>query len=95
MYFILHERLLWQFAQHNYQTRCATDRRCMLPNAKSSMLQKTVMYRAMVIWNSLPMHIVQESIKEQFKSLLKQHLQITLEQLCLCVNCKKIIYGLG
>lgn len=76
---ILYERLFSQFAQHNYQTRYVTERRFILPKAKTSMMQKTVMYRAMVRWNSLPLHIVQEDTRDRFKILLKQYLKLFKE----------------
>lgn len=37
-------------------------------------MKSTVMYRAMVLWNALPGHIIQENNKYRFKELLKEHL---------------------
>lgn len=73
---ILYRRLLPNFAQHEHQTRHATEGRFILPRANTCSIQKTVIYRAMERWNSLPVYIVHENTKERFKMLLKQHLVI-------------------
>ena len=74
---VLYEKILSQFPQHEYQTRHATEGRFILQKVKTRVIQKTVMYRAMVMWNSLPVHIIQVNTKERFKMLLKQYLKIS------------------
>lgn len=45
---VLYGRLLSQFARHDYQTYYVTEKRFLLPKSNTSMIQKTVIYRAMV-----------------------------------------------
>ena len=73
---ILSQRFIAQYAQHNYQTRHTIEGRFVLPKSKSNMGQKTVMYRAMVSWNSLPVHIIQEHSQVHFKRLQNDYLSI-------------------
>lgn len=54
-------------------TQHTTERKFMLPKAKTKMIQKTVLHRATVRRNSLPVHIGQENTTDRF--LLKQYLQ--------------------
>lgn len=68
--------------KHNHQTRFTTQRGSMLPEVKTSMIQKTVTYRTMSRWNSLPEH---ENTKVWFKLSLKQYLQYLQQELQL--NC--------
>ena len=80
---IVYKRLLSQFVQHNCQTWYATDRRVRVSEP-------------WLDWINL-MHIVQESIKEWF-TLVKTaspNNSGTVIDLCLCVNRKRIKYGLG
>ena len=72
---VLYSRLSSHYAQHNYPTRHAIEERFILPNTGTS--QKSVMYRAMVLWNDLPRHIISTNTKDRFKLLLKQHLLST------------------
>ncbi len=69
---ILYDRLFSRFAQHDYQTRHAIEGRFILPKGNTSMMQNTVMHRAIVRWNSLPSYIANVNTKDHFKSLVKQ-----------------------
>ena len=53
-------------------------------------MKSTVMYRAMVLWNALPGHIIQENNKYRFKELLKEHLlakQLSVSLFCFFRVC--------
>lgn len=71
---VLYKQLCLSSDVHDYHTRHATGGRFSLPKVKTSMVKNTAMYRALVTWNSLPEHIIQENIKNRFKISLKQHL---------------------
>ena len=45
--------------------------RFTVPMAKSNEIKKTVMYRAMSIWNTLPHTIIDIKVRKQFKKQLK------------------------
>ena len=71
---ILYSRLSSHYAQHKHHTRHATDQRFTLPSVNSGKIQKSVMYRAMLLWNGLPRCIIVTNTKDRFKLLLKQYL---------------------
>ena len=73
---ILHKSLMKLSTCHQYRTRHAVEGRFNLPRVRTSVIQKTVMYRAVVGWNSLPGYIIQINTKEGFKAKVKQHLSI-------------------
>lgn len=70
----LYNYLHFSSDEHDYNTRHATEGRFTLPKVKTNMLKRTEVYRAMVTWNTLPGHIIQENNKTRFKILLKNHL---------------------
>ena len=73
---VLYKRLLNLCPQHEHQTRHAIEGRFNFPIVKSSVIMKTVLYRAVVGWNSLPCYIRCSTTKEGFKMRVKQYLQI-------------------
>ena len=56
---------------NNYSTRQVVMERFTVPMAKSNAIKKTVMYRAMSIWNTLPHTIIDIKVRKQFKKQLK------------------------
>ncbi len=71
---ILYKYLRFSSNEHDHNTRHATEGRFTLPKVKTNMLKHTLVYRAMVTWNTLSGHIMQENGKNRFKTLLKNHL---------------------
>lgn len=59
---------------HAHHTRHVTRGRYTIPKARTQSMQRTVLYRAMVAWNSLPEQIAKAQTKASFKRQLKQHL---------------------
>ena len=51
---VLYRKLSSHYAQHDYSTRHATEERFILPCVNSGTIQKSVMYRAIVLWNEMP-----------------------------------------
>ncbi len=60
--------------RNNYMTRHASEGRFILPMANTNVLRKSVLFRAILEWNSLPLYIVLTDSKERYKFLLKQFL---------------------
>lgn len=56
---------------HSYGTRQANEARCVLPSCRTNQKQRTVFYRAMVAWNSLPGFLLSETNKRSFQKRLK------------------------
>ena len=59
--------------RHNYSTRQVVMERFTVPMPKSNAIQKTVMYRAMSIWNALPHTIIDIKVRIHFEKQLKIH----------------------
>lgn len=62
--------------RHNYHTRNASLGHLTLPFPRTNLLKRTVMYRSMSSWNSLPFHITLAQNKLSFKKTLKTHLML-------------------
>lgn len=71
---VLYQKLCFSSDEHNYETRHATEGRFILPKVKTNNAKRTVMYRSMFMWNTLPGYIVNENNQHQFKVLLKRNL---------------------
>ena len=87
---VLYKCLSFSSDEHGYNTRHATEGRFILPKVKTNKMKSTVMYRAMVLWNALPGHIIQENNKYRFKELLKEHLlakQLSVSLFCFFRVC--------
>ena len=56
---------------HIYNTRSATTGTFVVPRANTNALQRTVGYRAITAWNSMPTFITQISSKASFKKQVK------------------------
>ena len=69
-----------QLSQHNYLTRHAAEGRFILPRANTNVLKKSVLFRAILEWNALPLYIVLTNSKERYKFLLKQFLLMVQQQ---------------
>lgn len=70
---IFHRKLSFSTETHNYSTRHAARGCFTLPKSKTTSAQRTVKYRAMKEWNSLPIHITQQNNIYGFKKSLKEH----------------------
>ena len=70
------KNLIKHSTHHEYQTRHAIEGRFNIPKVRTSYIRRTVIYRAVVGWNSLPGFIIQAKTKEGFKFKVKQYLMI-------------------
>lgn len=59
--YILYQDLSLSTDKHNYMTRHATAGNFTLLKIKTKAIKRTVTYRAMYEWNSLPRNITQEN----------------------------------
>lgn len=62
---------------NTYATRQATEGRFSLPKAKTNFLKRTVVYRTMKTWNSLPLALIRITQKFNFKRQVKAHLGLS------------------
>lgn len=69
----LHNQIIRCSQIHSYSTRLADVGQITLPCPKSNALKKTVIYRAIKLWNSCPLHIRQSNSKASFKYHLRMH----------------------
>ena len=76
---VLYQQLGLSSDEHDYSTRHATEGRFTLPKVRTNKGKNTVIYRAMINWNAMPSHVIQENRKPQFKVLLKEHLLAVLD----------------
>ena len=70
----LFKNLKFSLDGHEYFTRQSSERRFLLPAYRTGAGQRTLHYRAMVAWNSLPRFLVNETGKNAFKIKLKVYL---------------------
>lgn len=75
---IIYNRLILFSDVHTYSTRQSSEGRFLLPVCRTKQLQRTLYYRAMVAWNSLPLFLVSESRNAGFSKRLRLYL-FTLE----------------
>lgn len=61
---------------HTYSTRHSVEERFLLPAYKTGAGQRTLHYRGMLAWNSLPNFLIKENIDKSFKTKLKLFLFI-------------------
>ena len=59
--------------RHNYSARQVVMERFTVPMPKTNVIKKTVMYRAMSIWNALPHTIIDIKVRIHFEIQLKIH----------------------
>ena len=74
---VLYRKLSSHYAQHDYPTRHAIEERFTLPRVNTGTIQKSVIYRAIVLWNEMPRYIILTNTKDRFKLLLRQYLSST------------------
>lgn len=55
---ILFNKLTFFSDVHQYSTRQSDEGRFLLPRCRTNQSQRTVLYRAMVAWNSLPQFLI-------------------------------------
>ena len=60
---ILYKSLLKHCAHHEYKTRHDKERRFNLPKVGTSFIRITVMYKAVVGWNTLQGYLIQANTK--------------------------------
>lgn len=70
----LFNSLMFSCDRHKYSTRQSSERRFVLPAYRTGAGQRTLHYREMVAWNSLPRFLVNETSKMAFKIKLKLYL---------------------
>ena len=63
----LYSQLTFSSNTHKYSTRHATRGLFKVPRARTQSMQRTVLYRGMVAWNSLPAEIAKAHNKSSFK----------------------------
>lgn len=71
--FILYTKLSFSTDTHHYPTRHAVGGSFILPRVKTKSIQRSVRYRAMCEWNSLPNTIKQQNTRDGFKTSLKEY----------------------
>lgn len=71
--FILYAKLSFSTDTHYYPTRHAVGGSFILPIVKTKSIQRSVRYRAMCEWNSLPNTIKQQNTLYGFKKSLKKY----------------------
>ena len=59
---------------HTNPTRHATRGLFTVPKSRTNSRKCTVLYKAIIAWNSIPSHIAQINSKPGFKKQIKQHL---------------------
>ena len=69
---ILYSKLSFSSEIHTYATRHAVGGYFTLPKTKTAA-QRTVIYRAMKEWNSLPDFVIQQKNMISFKNKLKDY----------------------
>ena len=63
----LHSQLTHSSDTHTYPTRHATGGLFTVPKSRTNSRKRTVLYRAIIVWNSLPSHIAQINSKTGLK----------------------------
>ena len=71
---VLHSQFTHSSDTHNYPTRHASRGLFTVPKSRTNSRKFTVLYRAIIAWNSVPSHIAQMNSKHGLKKLTKQHL---------------------
>ena len=71
---VLYHQFLYSSNSHNFNTRHASRGCFSLPVSKTNARQRTMMYRGMKTWNSLPSNITHLTSKTVFKKKLKEYL---------------------
>lgn len=67
----LHKLIYYTSNRHSYTTRHVVMGRFTVPRPRSNAMRRTVMYRAMSFWNSLPLEITEIKGKMHFKKNTK------------------------
>jgi len=70
----LYTKLSFSIDTHHYPTRHAVGGSFILPKVKTKSIQRSVGYRAMCEWNSLPNTIKQQNTLYGFKISLKKYI---------------------
>ena len=70
----VYSQLTFSSNSHEYSTRHATSGLFKV-RARTQSMQRTVLYRGMVAWNSLPAEIAKAHNKSIFKKQVKEHLR--------------------
>ncbi len=68
---ILYNKLEFFSDRHNNSTRQSSESCFLLPTCRTRAKQRTVCYRAMVVWNSLPRFLISGSSTASFRKRLK------------------------
>ena len=74
----LYRQLTLSSNVHTYLTRHAIIGKYIIPKSRTNSKQRTVLYRAMVEWNSLPGHIVKTQNNIGFKKQIKEFFYVSL-----------------
>lgn len=67
----LFNQIVYCNSVHSHNTRKANNGHIMTPYPKTNFMKKTVLYRAIVIWNNIPIEVHQLCNKLSFKSSLR------------------------
>lgn len=71
----LYDEIQFTIDRHSYSTRHVSMERCTVKMPRTNAMKRTVMYRAMTAWNSLPPAITMIEEKQKFKKHLKNHIR--------------------
>ena len=86
----LHSQFTHSSDTHTYPTRHVTRGLFTVPKSRTNSRKRTVLYRAIISWNSIASHIAQMNSKPGFEKQIKLHLKASLlfdlDMLCVCID---------